>query len=221
MNGGKKYEQLVGSRRQVFNGTAKKTGYGKSALTKKNLKMNKHGRIVSVKQSKASKKNKHLGKFLQKRGSKTFGPVLVKGGDYIGPEDTIYDYRLRKSRKVDKWNFNDFKQALQNEKTEDYFILLKKNPNEDGECMMGPKMDKGMYGEISLKDSSNASTCGRWEPVSPSTHSLPLSATGLQLLDKKTHWIVKLEPEAPAAPEEPEAVGGKKKGGGSCGKPRV
>lgn len=78
MEGGKQYQQLVGSRRQVFNGTAKKTGYGKAALTKKHLKMNKHGRIVSVKKSRASRKNKNLGKFLQKRGSKTFGPVLAK-----------------------------------------------------------------------------------------------------------------------------------------------
>ena len=83
MEGGKQYQQLVGSRRQVFNGTAKKTGYGKAALTKKHLKMNKHGRIVSVKKSRASRKNKNLGKFLQKRGSKTFGPLLAKkkGGD--------------------------------------------------------------------------------------------------------------------------------------------
>ena len=72
------YSQLIGSRRQVFNGTAKKTGYGKSGLTKKHLKMNKHGHIVSIKKSKASRKNKNLGKFLQKRGSKTFGPVLSK-----------------------------------------------------------------------------------------------------------------------------------------------
>ena len=69
---------MIGSRRQVFNGTAKKTGYGKSGLTKKHLKMNKHGHIVSIKKSKASRKNKNLGKFLQKRGSKTFGPVLSK-----------------------------------------------------------------------------------------------------------------------------------------------
>jgi len=91
------YSQLIGSRRQVFNGTAKKTGYGKSGLTKKHLKMNKHGHIVSIKKSKASRKNKNLGKFLQKRGSKTFGPVLSKkakrkgkkmgGGEGHGDED--------------------------------------------------------------------------------------------------------------------------------------
>lgn len=83
MEGGKQYQQIIGTRRQVFNGTAKKTGYSKSALTKKNLKKNKHGRIVSIKKSRASRKNKNLGKFLRKRGSKTFGPVLAKGGKKI------------------------------------------------------------------------------------------------------------------------------------------
>jgi hypothetical protein len=90
MEGGKQYQQIIGSRRQVFNGTAKKTGYGKSALTKKNLKMNKHGRIVSVKKSRASRKNKNLGKFLRKRGSKTFGPVLAKGGKKMKGGNTKY-----------------------------------------------------------------------------------------------------------------------------------
>tara|TARA_B100000123_G_scaffold181454_1_gene135049 strand:- start:4737 stop:5195 length:459 start_codon:yes stop_codon:yes gene_type:complete len=87
MDGGK-FQQLVGSRRQVFNGTAKKTNYGKNGLEKKDLKMNKHGLIVSVKKSKTAKKAKHLGKFLQKRGSKTFGPRKTakksKGGQYAG-----------------------------------------------------------------------------------------------------------------------------------------
>ena len=32
---GKKYEMLVGSRRQVWNGTAFKTGHGKAGLTRK------------------------------------------------------------------------------------------------------------------------------------------------------------------------------------------
>ena len=93
MEGGKQYQQIIGSRRQVFNGTAKKTGYGKSALTKKNLKMNKHGRIVSVKKSRASRKNKNLGKFLRKRGSKTFGPVLAKGGKKMKGGFSIFPER--------------------------------------------------------------------------------------------------------------------------------
>ena len=87
MDGGK-FQQLLGSRRQVFNGTAKKTNYGKNGLEKKDLKMNKHGLIVSAKKSKTAKKSKHLGKFLQKKGSKTFGPRKTakksKGGQYAG-----------------------------------------------------------------------------------------------------------------------------------------
>ena len=90
IEGGKQYQQIIGTRRQVFNGTAKKTGYGKSALTKKNLKKNKHGRIVSIKKSRASRKNKNLGKFLRKRGSKTFGPVLAKGGKKMKGGNTNY-----------------------------------------------------------------------------------------------------------------------------------
>ena len=40
---------LVGSRVQVWNGTAKKTGYGKKGLTRADLVKNKWGRIVSRK----------------------------------------------------------------------------------------------------------------------------------------------------------------------------
>jgi hypothetical protein len=40
--------QKVGSRRKVWNGTAEKTPGG---LTRKDLKQNKYGRIVSVKRS--------------------------------------------------------------------------------------------------------------------------------------------------------------------------
>ena len=46
---GKTFELLVGSRAQVYHGTAYKTSSG--AVTKKNLKMNKHGRIVSAAKS--------------------------------------------------------------------------------------------------------------------------------------------------------------------------
>jgi hypothetical protein len=45
---GKKYDVLEGSRAQVMHGTAYKTSGG---LTKKALKYNKHGGIVSVKKS--------------------------------------------------------------------------------------------------------------------------------------------------------------------------
>ena len=53
---GKKFEQLVGSRAQVYHGTAFKTSSSAvkpkgDALAKKHLKMNKHGRIVSAAKS--------------------------------------------------------------------------------------------------------------------------------------------------------------------------
>ena len=47
----------VGSRRQVFNGSAKHTSGG---LEKKDLKMNKFGRIVSAKKSRTAKKDNRL-----------------------------------------------------------------------------------------------------------------------------------------------------------------
>ena len=54
---GKKFDQLVGSRAQVYHGTAYKTTSSAvkpkgDALTRANLKMNKHGRIVSAAKSK-------------------------------------------------------------------------------------------------------------------------------------------------------------------------
>jgi len=57
----------VGSRAQVMNGTANHT---KGGLTKKQLKYNKHGRIVSKKASMKAKKNNRLAKagFVPKKG---------------------------------------------------------------------------------------------------------------------------------------------------------
>jgi hypothetical protein len=57
---GKSYKELFGSRTQVFNGTAYKTTGG---LTKKDLLMNKWGRIVSEKKHKTAKKEKRLQKY--------------------------------------------------------------------------------------------------------------------------------------------------------------
>lgn len=75
MVGGATFKITEGSRRQVFNGTAKHTTGG---LTKEDLMKNKHGEIVSKKASKAAKKTKNLNKFLQKRGSGVFGPRKSK-----------------------------------------------------------------------------------------------------------------------------------------------
>lgn len=54
---GKKYPELVGSRTQVLNETAFKTA---GDLEKKDLIMNKWGRIVSLKKHKTAKKEKRL-----------------------------------------------------------------------------------------------------------------------------------------------------------------
>ena len=69
------YDLLVGSRAQVWHGTAYKTSYGKHGLSKKNLFMNKHGHIVSKKKHDTAKKEKRLEKhgYFTKKGK--FGYV--------------------------------------------------------------------------------------------------------------------------------------------------
>ena len=69
---GKEYKELFGSREQVMNGTAYKTT---GELTKKNLVMNKWGRIVSSKKHITAKKEKRLEKhgYFAKKGK--FGYV--------------------------------------------------------------------------------------------------------------------------------------------------
>ena len=56
--------KTIGSRAEVWHGTAKKTSGG---LTKKDLKKNKYGKIVSKKMSNRAKKEKRL----EKAGYKT------------------------------------------------------------------------------------------------------------------------------------------------------
>jgi len=90
---GKSYKELFGSRTQVYNGTAYKTPGG---LTKKNLMMNKWGRIVSAKKHRTAKKEKRLEKagYFTKKGK--FGFVKrstrknrksMKGGKRVCPAD--------------------------------------------------------------------------------------------------------------------------------------
>ena len=71
----KKPVKPVGSRREVFNGTAKKTSGG---LTKTDLFMNKYHRIVSKKKYLSAKRENRLQKhgYFAKKGS--FG-VIFKG----------------------------------------------------------------------------------------------------------------------------------------------
>ena len=69
---GKSYELLVGSRAQVHHGTAYKTA---GDLTKSDLLMNKHGRIVSSKKHNTAKREKRLVKagYLTRKGK--FGAI--------------------------------------------------------------------------------------------------------------------------------------------------
>ena len=66
--------QLVGSRAQVWHGTALKTSYGSKGLKKNQLRKNKNGKIVSIKASNKAKKNKTLKKWMKSKGL-----VLKKG----------------------------------------------------------------------------------------------------------------------------------------------
>jgi len=73
---GRSYEKLIGSRAQVYHGTAYKTKYG---LKKDNLLYNKHGRIVSRIKHNTAKREKRLEKhgYFTKKGK--FGYVKRDG----------------------------------------------------------------------------------------------------------------------------------------------
>jgi len=67
----------VGSRAQVWHGTAKATGYGRKGLRKHQLKKNKHGRIVSRRMSKTAKRQDRLGRAGWKTRKGVFGSYHV------------------------------------------------------------------------------------------------------------------------------------------------
>lgn len=71
MEGGS-HVKAIGSRAQVMHGTAHHTSGG---LTKKDLKMNKWGRIVSRKKSANAKKDKRLEKAGYKTRKGKFGAI--------------------------------------------------------------------------------------------------------------------------------------------------
>jgi hypothetical protein len=70
----KKFKELFGSRQQVWNGTAYKTA---GNLTKRQLFMNKWGRIVSDKKHKTAKKEMRLKKYGYTAKKGKFGYVKV------------------------------------------------------------------------------------------------------------------------------------------------
>ena len=89
--------QSTGSRAQVWHGTAKKTSGG---LTKSNLMMNKHGRIVSKKKHASGKKTiknlKKLGYVAKKGEFKLFRKGnksrKMKGGMALGGPLSPHSY---------------------------------------------------------------------------------------------------------------------------------
>ena len=70
----------VGSRAQVWHGTAKATGYGRKGLRKHQLKKNKHGRIVSRRMSSTAKRQDRLGRAGWKTRKGVFGSYHVDQG---------------------------------------------------------------------------------------------------------------------------------------------
>ena len=92
---GKSYPSLIGSRAQVWHTTAYKTAGG---LTKKNLIMNKNGRIVSALKHKTAKKEKRLQKhgWTAKKGK--FGAVEI-GKKATRKKATRKTRRHRRGRK--------------------------------------------------------------------------------------------------------------------------
>ena len=82
-----------GSRAQVMNGTAKKTPGG---LTRKDLKYNKQGRIVSKKQSARAKRENRLVKsgYVTEKG--------VFGSKFVGEKKSPKKSKKRSSKKRSK-----------------------------------------------------------------------------------------------------------------------
>tara|TARA_Y100000816_G_C26091980_1_gene577218 strand:+ start:644 stop:916 length:273 start_codon:yes stop_codon:yes gene_type:complete len=80
----------LGSRREVFNGTAKRTSGG---LEKKHLLKNKYGRIVSRKKHATAKREKRLVKYGYGAKKGKFGYVKVK------PTKKVVKRRKRKTQR--------------------------------------------------------------------------------------------------------------------------
>ena len=91
--------RTIGSRAQVWNGTAVKTSYGKDGLTKRQLMKNKWGRIVSVKKHNLGLKSH---KYLVRSGY-----TIPKGSNQVvrvsGRSTRTPSRAPRKSRPSSRW----------------------------------------------------------------------------------------------------------------------
>lgn len=74
---GQRFPKLIGSRAQVFHGTAYKTSGG---LTKKDLIKNKSGHVVSAKKHRSAKKHNRLLEYGYSAKKGAFGAVKIEGG---------------------------------------------------------------------------------------------------------------------------------------------
>ena len=95
---GKTFDLLEGTRAQVYHGTALKTTGG---LKKKDLFMNKHGRIVSAKKHKTAKAEKRLEKagYFTKKGKFGFVKKTAKKGKSASPVKRKRKSTGKKSKK--------------------------------------------------------------------------------------------------------------------------
>lgn len=110
------FKKTIGTRAEVYHGTARRTSGG---LTKSELMMNKHGRIVSKKKHNTAKKEMRLVKygFLTKKGK--FGYVKGKSKKHSSRSRSSKNNRSKRgrSRKMrggnhalveDKYTLDDF-----------------------------------------------------------------------------------------------------------------
>jgi hypothetical protein len=108
------FKKTIGTRAEVYHGTARRTSGG---LTKSELMMNKHGRIVSKKKHNTAKKEMRLVKygFLTKKGK--FGFIKGKSKKHSSRSSKKNSRRRSRSRKMrggnyasvgDKYTLDDF-----------------------------------------------------------------------------------------------------------------
>lgn len=88
---GKRFEDLYGSRAQVWHGSAYKTSGG---LIKSDLVQNKVGRIVSRSKHASARKEKRLAKagYGTKKGH--FGYVKTRGGNYLSDKSLMHSANM-------------------------------------------------------------------------------------------------------------------------------
>ena len=129
--------KTVGSRAEVWHGTAKKTSGG---LLKKDLKKNKRGKIVSKKMSNRAKKEKRL----EKAGYKTKKGVFKKFSKKIGGNNITNDKFQKKFNNI----LNELKAGLKRTYNIVHCFTIQE-PIKNNECMEFLK--KNFYNERSME----------------------------------------------------------------------